>query len=102
MVGDSPVVPPTTMPEVPLATCQSSRRAQACQSISSVVAKRRDDGDLGPANSGEDMQARLLAGKTWSGWARDVTGRRDPGKPRRPRKPGLPRLGTRHDNTPAA
>jgi hypothetical protein len=31
-VGDSPVVPTTTMPEVPDATCQSHRRRSASRS----------------------------------------------------------------------
>jgi hypothetical protein len=31
-VGDSPVVPPTTMPRVPAATWNSSRRDQASKS----------------------------------------------------------------------
>ena len=44
------------MPVVPLATCQSSRRAQACQSICAVVAERRDDGNL-------------RSGKSWRGHA---------------------------------
>ena len=44
-VGDSPVVPTTTMPSVPSSMCQSMRLAEGVEVERAVLAHRRDDGN---------------------------------------------------------